>query len=343
MRSFRLLTCLLAGALLVLPAPRGRAAAGAMPVKSLASALPPEKWSQVEKSVDRALVWLAAQQLPDGSFPTEDIGQPGVTSLCVMAFLARGHQPGYGPYGASLNRAIDYVLSCQKEDGLICLLTPGPNFELGTATQTASYNHAISGLMLGEVYGHITGQRARKARAAITRAIVFTRALQTRDKPFPGDAGGIRYVRRRWDESDSDLSVTAWHLMFLRSAKNAEFDVPQKYVNEGIAYVRHCWNPEKRMFDYVVDGTGSPGASRGMTGAGILSLSLAGQHDTALARAAGDWLVAHPYTSIGNLIGPVRPVLLQHLLLQPGGGAIGRSILGKNLSAVGWGALASAD
>ena len=80
-------------------------------------------------------------------------GQPAVTSLSVMAFLSRGHQPGNGPYGDRLNRAIDFVLSCQLPNGLISLQTNDPSDPLETAQYAAVYNHAISGLMLGEVYG----------------------------------------------------------------------------------------------------------------------------------------------------------------------------------------------
>src|SRR5260370_11708533 len=87
--------------------------------KPLAAVLQPEKWQQVEKSVDRALSWMASQQAADGSFPTLPAGQPAVTSLSVMAFLSRGHQPGIGPYGHRLNRAIAFVLSCPLPSGLI--------------------------------------------------------------------------------------------------------------------------------------------------------------------------------------------------------------------------------
>jgi hypothetical protein len=40
-----------------------------------------------------------------------------------------------------------------------------------------------------------------------------------------------------------------------------------------------------------------------MAGAGILSLSMAGQHQTPMALAAGDWLLAHPYRHFGEVIG----------------------------------------
>jgi hypothetical protein len=39
-----------------------------------------------------------------------------------------------------------------------------------------------------------------------------------------------------------------------------------------------------------------------MTGAGILCLSMAGQHQTPMARAAGDWLLRHPFKVFGDLI-----------------------------------------
>ena len=114
------------------------------------AALPPAKWKQVEASVDRGLTWIASQQAADGSFPTFPSGQPAVTSFCVMAFLSRGHQPGIGPYGQRINRAIDFVISCQMTNGLISLQHPGTVHQDKEPSHTASYNHAISGLMLGE-------------------------------------------------------------------------------------------------------------------------------------------------------------------------------------------------
>ena len=67
------------------------------------SVLSTEQWRKLDRAIDRGLAFIASQQRPDGSFPTSAEGQPGVTSLCVMAFLARGHQPGKGPYGRGLN------------------------------------------------------------------------------------------------------------------------------------------------------------------------------------------------------------------------------------------------
>jgi hypothetical protein len=275
--------------------------------KSLMAALPPAKWQQVESAVDRALAWMATQQAEDGSFQTLPTGQPGVTSLATMAFLSRGHQPGLGPYGQRINRAIDYVLFCQGSNGLITLLPPGPVREDKQPSHTAIYNHAISGLMLGESYGQVSGSRAKIVKQAIERALNFSRQLQIRPKRAV-DKGGWRYIRvYQRSGVDSDLSVTGWHLMFLRSAKNAEFDVPQSWVDEAITYVRSLWDPATGAFKYeLYENTGvGTRISRGMTGAGVLCLSMAGQHQTPMARAAGDWLVAHPFKAFGELV-PAR-------------------------------------
>ncbi len=274
---------------------------------SLAAVLTPAKWQQVENSVDRAVAWMATQQAADGSFNTLPSGQPGITSLATMAFLSRGHQPGPGTYGQSLNRAIDFVLSCQMSNGLITLLPPGPVHEDKQPSHNAIYSHVISGLMLGEVYGQVSGQRAKSVKHAIERALQFSHQLQHRPKPAI-DKGGWRYVRiNQWGSGvDSDLSVTGWHLMFLRSARNAEFDVPQADVDEAMAYVRRLWNPGSGAFSYDTENLESRSArkvahTRGMVGAGILCLSMSGQHQTPMARAAGDWLLAHPYQGFGHL------------------------------------------
>jgi hypothetical protein len=40
-----------------------------------------------------------------------------------------------------------------------------------------------------------------------------------------------------------------------------------------------------------------------MMGAGILSLSLGGRHQTEIAKRAGDWLLSHPFSVYGETVG----------------------------------------
>jgi hypothetical protein len=288
--------------------------APAVPAQSFAAALSPAQWKQVENCVDRALAWLATQQAPDGSFRTSSQGQPAITALCVLAFLSRGHQPGFGPYGAQMDRAIDFVISCQKPDGLFSFEAPDDaiafNGRLGRGMvvrggQAGTYNHAIAGLMLGEVFGHASAQRTKVIKKAMDKALLFTRQLQTRPKDAPEDQGGWRYLQIQFNGADSDLSVTGWHLMFLRSARNAEFNVPQRYIDDAMNFVHRCWVDEEGLFHYTAQGSQSSQYqyTRGLMGSAIVSLSLAGQHQSRQALAAGDWLLAHPFQYYGETVG----------------------------------------
>jgi len=275
-------------------------AAGSIP--PLAAVLAPAEWRRVENSVDRALAWLASQQAADGSFATTvPQAQPATTSLAIMAFLSRGHQPGLGPYGQQLNRAIDFVVRCQMSDGLFSYVPPPPFHDSRGPSHAAMYNHGIAGLMLGEVYGQVEGERSRNVREAITKALLFTRAHQLKPRPA-NDKGGWRYLRLG-NSPDADLSVTAWQLMFLRSARNSEFDVPAAYVDEAMSFVGRCWDAGSGGFCYAAHGYGMDGVARGVTGAGIVALAMAGQHETAMAQRAGEWLLANPFRTYGNSLG----------------------------------------
>jgi len=252
-----------------------------------------EAWVQVDRAVDLALVFLARHQEPNGQFLAPDMGQPAVTGLCILAFLSRGHLPGEGPYGEVLRSAVEFMLSCQQPDGLLSIVPPGPRMQPHTPSHTGVYNHAIGGLVLSELYGMTGLESAPRIRSAVDGALVFTRRLQLTPKRSPAERGGWRYLRP-WEGVDSDLSVTSWQLLFLRSAKNAGFEVPSEYIDEAMQFVHRCFDPAQGTFTYSALPIGRS-ASRAMAGAGILSFSLGGLHDTEYARSAGEWILQHPF------------------------------------------------
>jgi hypothetical protein len=271
------------------------------PRSDLADALSAAEWGRVDRAIERAFAWLIQQQNPDGSFPTIPSGQPAVTSLCVMAFLSDGHQPGSGAYGERMNRAIDYVLQCQQPSGLFSLGVPQPQHVHMGYSHTATYNHAIAGLMLSEAYGQVDSRRAAKIEKAVNAALQMTGRIQVEPAKRNGqDHGGWRYLRYFSSMSDSDLSVTGWHLMFLRSAKNAQFDVPDQMVDDAVKYVERCFVESQGGFVYGLTGSDRY-VSRGTMGVGALSLALAGKHQTRMARHVGDWLLRHPFDTYGQI------------------------------------------
>jgi hypothetical protein len=278
--------------------------------ESLASAISPRAWELVEQSIERALAWLATTQNADGSFEAPASAQPAATSLVIMAYLSKGHLPGEGPYGRQIELAIDYVLRTQQANGLLASggdtsrVTVESQFEVGSipiSSKTANYNHAIAGLMLTEVYGMTDRTRAAKLKTAIVKALNFSRAVQMTPKTYAQDKGGWRYLNGR-TSADSDLSVTSWQLMFFRSARNAEFPVPKEFVDDAVGYVARCWDDTQGIFYYKKSGT-EQRWSRGMVGAGVLSLAMAGQHQTRMAQRAGDWLLARPFQAFGESYG----------------------------------------
>jgi len=257
--------------------------------------LNPEEWRQLDFAVDHGLEFLGRAQRADGSFAAPDLGQPGITSLCVMAFLSRGHVPEEGEYGGQLARAIDFVLDTQQENGLLFDLPLGSRYISGTPTHAAMYNHAMAGLMLAEVYGMTDAARRGRIAASISRAISFTRERQLAPKRNPRDLGGWRYLGSLSGvRNDADMSVTSWHLMFLRSARNAEFEVPKNCIDEAMSYVRRSFEADEGVFTYTRTNPGHR-TNRAMVGSGILSLSLGGEHQSDMARAAGEWLLHNDF------------------------------------------------
>jgi hypothetical protein len=248
----------------------------------------------LDRCVDNALKWIASRQNPDGSFPTQANGQPAVTAICMLAFMSAGHLPGEGRYGAVLDRGLDYLLNSQQKDGLLARVVPDNDdmYQALLNAQAAAYNHAITGLCLSETYGMSPAANQR-----IKPVLEAALAYALRRQPFPKrraeDVGGWRYLQRH-QSSDADLSVTSWYLMFLRSCRNSGFDVPTQTIDEGTAFVLRLFDPRTGRFWYAPRGQEHV-TTRGMTAAGILSLSLAGRHQTAPAQAAGEWLLQHPY------------------------------------------------
>src|SRR5262249_1970404 len=157
--------------------------------------------------------------------------------------------------------------------------------------ETASYNHAISALAMSELYGSLEGNRTEQLRSAIAQALTASLEMQRWPKDQTKDRGGWRYLN---DVSgmDSDLSVTGWEAKFLRSARNAGFDVPKEAIDDAVAYIQRTYSNRYGTFVYAADNN-SDLRSRGMAGAGILALAHAGMHNAAEAKQSGEWILQH--------------------------------------------------
>ena len=238
---------------------------------------------KTEAAIDRALKHLAKKQDKYGTWQTNMGPSSAVTSLAVMAFLARGHSPGQGPYGDKINLAIDYVVSHQMPNGLL------------SAGNGTMYDHGVSTVMLCEAFGMVDDTRTAKLEAAIARAAKVI--LDAQKIPKGPHEGGWRY---QINSADADISVTGWQLMALRGAANCGASVPKEALEKGVAYIRSLAVKEGG-FGYQNGG----GPNRARTGTGILSLEMLGrrtekQPHLPEALAGGDYLLKNPLTNPGD-------------------------------------------
>jgi len=239
---------------------------------------------KVQGAVDKALAFLRDSQQPNGDWPHgEQAGTTAVPSLAVLAFLARGHVPGQGQYVDTLDKAIDFVLDRQKENGLLAR----------DDTNAEMYEHGISTVMLAEVYGMVDDARRARIDHALAKSVkLVLDAQQPAGHPKDGPhRGGWRY---RPDASDADISCTGWQLMALRGAANCGAAIPKQVLDEGLAYVRRC-SVSTGGFSYQADPNHNGAPNQARTGTGILSMVLiGGDRNAPEVQKAGDYLVENP-------------------------------------------------
>jgi hypothetical protein len=257
-----------------------------------------QRMQEVDARIDRALTFIAAKQRANGSFEAPDEGQPGVTALALLAFMSRGHVPGSGTYGRQIDAAVNYIITCQKANGMLSAIQPTTYHRNRGPSHTVAYNHPIAGLALCEAYGMSKGAPPESMRNAIIKSINVVIKYQELPKARPVDQGGWHYFNTDKLRT-ADLSVTSWQLLFLRSAMNAGFEVPAENVDAAMRYIRNCFDPVTRSFMYYALAPGEPAdkrdLSRGMLGAGIFGLALGGEHHTPEARMAAQYLVERPF------------------------------------------------
>jgi len=238
-----------------------------------------------EAAVTRGLAYLAAHQQPDGHWSSGGYrADVGITGLCLMAFLASGNQPGRGRYGLIMNEAVDFLSRSVRMDGQFG--APGLIVSaVGGQSGPPMYGHGFATLALCEVYGMT---RRQDLKPKVEAAIHLIEDTQNQDGS-PWHDGGWRY---RPGQVDADISVTVVQVLALRAARNAGIKVNQATIDRAIAYMRRCHNPYDGGFLYQVRQGGS-GPAR--TGAGVLSLIMAGLRDSEECQGGLHYLETHPF------------------------------------------------
>ncbi len=247
--------------------------------------------AEVEQAIERGKKYLLSQQRPDGSI-SDRSHATAMTALSLMAIASTGELPtDPTATGESMKRALDFMLDDRRH-------TPDGYF--GEQDGSRMYGHGIVTLMLTELTGMgVDPTQEKKLHDKCKKGIDLILASQQMPKSVEFQ-GGWRYLP---NSNDSDLSVSVWQLLALRSAANDQMEVPPESIAQAVEYLEKSFtgrrdeegNPveERGGFGYMPGG-GSP--SFAMTAAGMLAIQICGEYDSPLVIAAERWLQAHPPT-----------------------------------------------
>ena len=230
----------------------------------------PELTEATDLAIERGLQFLLSTQNPDGSWSNaEGSYQMAGTSLALMAFMVKGHFPGFGRHGAALDRAKEFLLKKAEESP--------------TGYAGGMYEHGLFTLALSELWGmtHNTEDNKR-IQTALERAVQVILRAQS-------PLGGWRYHAR--PDAGQDTSVTAMVFVSLASARQAGILVPTETIDRVVAYLRdQVWNEDTGGFGYQ----GSNGTTLPCTAGGAYAAQLCGMRDTEWVQASIRYLENNP-------------------------------------------------
>lgn len=220
-----------------------------------------------EKIIDGALKYLAANQMPTGAWVGVDNREKqypiAMTAYTLMAFLASGHLPGEGEYGANVAKATKFLIDSVDEEGLIGDKNSGQYM----------YFHGIASIALAELYGQTRDSGLRQKLDRLIKVIISSQNAE----------GGWRYKPY---VADADISVTVLQVVALRAAKNGGLKVPQKTIDDAVGYVRKCYVKNDGGFSY------QPNQDSGFarTAAAVYSLQVCGEYEDPMVKTGSKYL-----------------------------------------------------
>jgi len=228
---------------------------------------------QTEKAVAAGLAYLAKRQKRPGNWGSRDREHDkylqacvGKTGLALLAFLGAGHTPDSGTehYGVA-RKAVDFLVSIQDE-------------ETGHFGWSESYSHGIATYALAECYALTKDPRLKEP---IERGVVQIVRHQNRTRDQK-KAGGWSYFYPDGRTFDSwpRVSITAWQVMALESARLSGLEVADGVFEAARAYLWNSVDRRRGWFRYSQDpsrlNSGYP-TLPGSTPAGLFALSLLGE------------------------------------------------------------------
>jgi hypothetical protein len=251
--------------------------------------LEPFARDEVDDAIDKGIDFLISCQRSDGAI-LDRSQETTMTSLAIMALASIGVQTqDVGPRGEAMRKSLAFVLRDDRVD---------PNGYFGQRDGSRMYGHGITTLMLTEMVGMGVDVEQDERIAVRCRQAIDVILSAQRVPKSSANRGGWRYEP---GSGDSDLSVSVWQLMALRSAKNDGFEVPASSIQQAVDYLKRSYtatldeqgNPPEREngFSYTPQ---SNHPTYTMTAAGLLAMQVCGEYQSPLVRLSANWLLKHP-------------------------------------------------
>ena len=217
--------------------------------------------AQVERIYTKGLKHLLATQQKNGAWRSSYGEQPGVIGLAILAMLAYGEDPDFGPCSKAIRTGVEAILDQASPTGYL---------------GNSMYNHGFATLALAEVYGMVDDDRVGPA---LQKAVDLLLNSQ-KQNPY----GAWRYSP---ESKDADTTVSGACMVALLAARNAGVAVPQEAIDRGLQYFRSC-AATGGGFGYT-----SPDGPNGARSAiGALVFALAGQQKDDACIASVNFLKA---------------------------------------------------
>ena len=198
---------------------------------------------ETEHAVRQGLRYLASIQNVDGSWGSGErfddkygLVYVGKTALCVLAFLGAGHSPKSNTeHSDVVRRAVDHLLELQDE-------------ETGAFGVSSCYGHGISSYALAECYGMTKDEALLPP---LERALTWILDHQgpRRDKRNRGGWGYFSPGLRAEDDF-ARVSVSAWMIMALESARLSGVELPEDVLPKAKEYLELSYDQPNGWFRY---------------------------------------------------------------------------------------------
>ncbi len=215
----------------------------------------------IDRSIDRGLEWVARTQSKLGHW-TAQTYPTAMTALAGTALLCSGSTTTQGPYAPNIRRAVDYLMTKSRNNGLI----GDPQRD-----NRYTYGHGFSMLFLSQILGEEEDvDRREELIEVLSKAVEFSGRAQT-------ESGGWGYVSAADGNNFDEGSTTITQVQGLRGCRNAGIPVSKDVIERAKNYIYGCKNPDGGI-SYSSRNRGS--SRPAITAAALAALYNAGDYDS---------------------------------------------------------------